>query len=73
VAKPIVDGIEKDLKGKAEVVRLNMMSKVGREAASRYGVPAVPTILILDTDGKLIYRHTGMPDRREVVAQIAAP
>ena len=68
-----MDGIEKDLKGKAEVVRLNMLSKVGREVASRYDVPAVPTILILDADSKVIYRHTGMPDRQEVVAQISAP
>jgi thioredoxin-related protein len=73
VAKPIVDGIEKDLKGKAEVVRLNMLSKVGRELASRYGVPAVPTVLVLDAAGELIYRHTGMPDRREVVAQVTTP
>jgi hypothetical protein len=73
VAKPIVDGIEKDLKGKAEVVRLNLLSKVGRKAASRYGIAGVPTILILDADGEVIYRHTGMPDRREVVAQITTP
>ncbi len=72
MAKPIVDGIERDLKGKAEVVRLNLMTRVGREAASRYGVPAVPTILVLDTDSNVIYRHTGMPNRREIVAQISA-
>ncbi len=72
MAKPIVDGIEKDLKGKAEVVRLNMLSKVGREVASRYDVPAVPTILILDADSKVIYRHTGFPDRREVVGVAVA-
>ena len=71
MAKPIVDGIEKDLKGKAEVVRLNLMTGVGREAASRYGVPAVPTILVLDADSNVIYRHTGMPNRRKVVAQIS--
>ena len=70
MAKPVVDGIEKDLKGEAEVVRLNMLSAVGQELASRYGVQAVPTILILDADSEVIYRHTGMPDRREVVAQI---
>jgi hypothetical protein len=69
VAKPIVDGIEKDLKGKADVVRLNMVTRVGREIASRYGVPVVPTILILDCDGKVTYRQSGMPDRREVVAR----
>ena len=72
MAKPIVDGIEKDLKGKAEVVRLNMMSKVGREVASRYGVPAVPTILVLDAGSQVIYRHTGMPDRREIVGVAVA-
>jgi hypothetical protein len=70
VAKPIVDGIEKDLNGKAEVVRLNMLSKVGRELASRYRVPAVPTLLVLNSDSKVIYRHTGMPDRGEVVEQV---
>ncbi len=72
MAKPIVDGIERDLKGKAEVVRLNLMTRVGREAASRYGVPAVPTILVLDADTDVIYRHTGMPNRREIVAQTSA-
>ena len=71
-AKPIVDGIEKDLNGKAEVVRLNILSEVGREVASRYGVPAVPTIVVLDSGSKVVYRSTGMPDRREVVSQIAA-
>ncbi len=72
MAKPIVDGIEKDLKGKAEVVRLDLFSRVGREGASRYGVPAVPTLLVLNAESKVIYRHTGMPDRGEVVAQIIA-
>ena len=73
VAKPVVDGIERDLKGKAEVVRLNLLSKVGREAASRYGVSSVPTTLVLDAGSKVVYRHTGMPERRAIVALIGAP
>ncbi len=73
MAKPIVDGIERDLKGEAEVIRLDIFSKVGREVASRYGVPAVPTVLVLDAGSRMIYRHSGMPDRREVVAQITTP
>ena len=73
MAKPIVDGIEKDLEGRAEVIRLNMLSSVGRQVASRYGVPAVPTVLVLDADGNVVYRYTGTPDRGEVVAQIIAP
>jgi hypothetical protein len=72
VAKPIVNGIEKDLKGTAEVIRLNMLSGIGREAASRYGVPAVPTLVVLGPGGEVVYRHTGTPDRREVVERVNA-
>ena len=43
------------------------------EAASRYAVRAVPTLVVLDADSKPIYRRTGMPDRAEVVARIAGP
>jgi len=68
-----VDGIERDLKGKAEVVRLDLLSQVGREAASRYGISSVPTTLVLDAESQVVYRHTGMPERSEVVALISAP
>ena len=70
-AKPVVDGIERDLKGRAEVVRINLMSKVGREVAARYRVSAVPTVLVV-AGSKAVYRHTGMPDRGEVVARTVA-
>ena len=73
VAKPIVDGIEKDLEGKAKVIRLNMLSKVGREVAVGYGVQSIPTLLVLDAQKKEIYRHTGVPNRREVVANVTSP
>jgi hypothetical protein len=67
-----VDGIERDLKGKAEVIRLDILSGVGREVAARYGVPAIPTVLVLNRTGDVVYRQTGMPDRQEVVAQATA-
>ena len=72
VAKPIVNGIEKDLKGKADVIRLNILSRVGREAASRYGVPAVPTLVVLGRDGEVVYRRTGLPDRRDIATRVSA-
>lgn len=67
-----MNGIEKDLAGKADVVRLNIADRIGREAAARFRVPSVPTLIVLDNGGEVVYRHTGMPDRREVVAHIAA-
>ena len=72
-AKPIVDGIEKDLDGRAKVIRLDMLSKIGREIAARYGVQSLPTLLVVDADSKEIYRETGMPNRRKVVALATAP
>jgi len=69
-AKPIVNGIEKDLQGRAEVVRLNVISKLGRELAGRYGVAGVPTTLVLNHDGAIAYRHTGIPSRKRVVAEV---
>lgn len=72
-AKPIVNGIEKDLRGKATVVRLNLLSEVGREAAARYRVSAVPTMLVLGAGGEVTYRKVGTPDREAIVAEATAP
>ncbi|MCP3982122.1 MAG: hypothetical protein GY716_22680 [bacterium] len=52
------------------MVRLNLLSEVGRQAARRFRVQAVPTLLVLDADGEVAYRHTGMPSRSEVVAHV---
>ena len=70
MAKPVVNGIEKDLNGKAEMIRLNIMSRIGTEAASRYGVPVVPTLVVLGRDGEVVYRRSGMPDRSEIVERV---
>ncbi len=70
-ANPIVNGIEKDLKSKAKVVRLNMLSALGREVAARYDVRSVPTVIVLDGANGVVYRHAGLPDRRAIVAQLA--
>jgi len=70
MAKPIVDGIEKDLEGRAKVVRLGVMSEVGMQAARRYGVRGVPTLILFDGAGQLVEQSVGLPDREGVVAQV---
>lgn len=67
-----MNGIEKDLEGQAKVVRLNLTSALGREVADRYEVRAIPTLVVLDGAKDEIYRHTGVPNRREVVARVKA-
>jgi thiol-disulfide isomerase/thioredoxin len=67
VAKPIVDGIEKDLAGRIEVIRLDVWSDVGKAAAQRYGVRGIPTLLVLDGDGQVQDAQVGIPDRNHTV------
>ena len=70
MAKPIVDGIERDLEGRAQVVRLSVMSGVGAQAAQRYAVRSVPTLVIFDCDGNVVDQTAGVPSRKNVVAQV---
>ncbi len=72
MAKPIVNGIEKDLQGRAPVVRLNMLSAQGQQLAQRFDVKGLPTLLVLDGSGKVIHRQSGIPDKKAVMASLAA-
>jgi hypothetical protein len=71
MAKPIVDGIERDLEGRAQVVRLSVLSDVGSKAARRYGVMGVPTVIVFDGQGNVVEQASGIPDRAGVVQQVA--
>jgi thioredoxin-related protein len=70
LAKPVVDGIERELEGEAQVVRLNVMDGVGGQLALRYGARGVPTIVVLDGEGNVVYAKTGSPNRGEVAAAV---
>ena len=71
MAKPIVDGLEKDLEGRATVARVSVLSSVGRDLAGRYGVRSMPTFLVFDGDGNPIGREAGFPDRGRIEALVA--
>jgi len=49
----MVDRLERELEGQAQVVRLSVFDKVGREVVQRHNVTAVPTFLVFDGDGNL--------------------
>jgi thioredoxin-like negative regulator of GroEL len=65
-----VDGLERRLAGKASVVRLDLMSQVGRQAAARFGVRAVPTLLVVNGDGQVVLTQVGMLRPGDVQAQV---
>jgi hypothetical protein len=67
-----VNGIEKDLKGRARVIRLNLLSGLGREVARSYSVNAVPATIVFDGAGAVRYRHEGIPNRKRIVQEVTA-
>ncbi len=68
--KPIVDRLESDLKGKADVLRLDLMSRVGRESARQYGVTFIPALLLFDGEGNVILRQQGTLDTAAIRAEV---
>lgn len=67
-----MDRLEKDLHGRADVLRLDLLSGVGRQAAGAYGVKAVPTTLVFDGAGQVVYRQVGGVDAKAIRGQVAA-
>ncbi len=53
------------------MLRLDMLSGVGRDAASQYGVKAVPTTLLFDGNGQVVLRQVGSVDAGAIRVQVA--
>lgn len=70
-AKPVVDGLERELEGRAQVLRISVISGVGADLAGRYNVRGVPTFVLLDGAGNLVYTHIGSPDREAILAAVS--
>jgi hypothetical protein len=69
----MVDGLERELAGRASVVRLNVDDRAGAEARARFQTTKVPTIILLDADGVQRYRSEGkLPRRRAILDALAA-
>ena len=70
MAKPIVDGLEKDLKGKADVIRLNAMTSIGRQAAAHFGARGLPTLVLVDGNGEVVLTQVGIVRPGAVLEQV---
>lgn len=71
ISKPIVDGLERDLTNQVAVIRLDILTELGRTAAGLYGVRAVPTLLVVDGQGQVVHQTAGIPTDPGQVRQAA--
>lgn len=71
MAKPVVDGIEREVASQARVVRIDVNSRQGSELAQRFGVRGVPTLLVFDGSGSVVLSQVGRLNRLEVTNAIA--
>lgn len=73
MAKPSVDGLEEDLGERLAFTHVNLADDDGRRLATKYAIHSVPAFLVVDSDGKVLYRKIGgLPDRAAVDASLAS-
>ena len=65
-----MDRLERELEGRAQVLRLDVMDKVGGELAMRYNVRGVPTFLLVNGAGEVVLRQVGVLNQAEILAAV---
>ena len=70
MAKPVVDGIEREVTD-ARFYRLNTMSRTGMQLARAYGARGLPTLLVLDGQGETVLRQVGRVDKEAVLQAVS--
>ena len=59
----MVDGLEKEMGERAQVIRLSVTGGIGASAARRYNVRAVPTFVVIDGSGNVLLNSAGRVSR----------
>lgn len=64
VMNPVLEELEKELKGKAEIVKINVDEKP--QEAQKYGVMSIPTYIVLKDDQE-VGRKIGVTPKAELL------
>lgn len=71
LTKPVVDRLERDLAGRADVQRIDIISPLGRQLAREHGVTLIPALLLFDSAGNLWRRQLGSLDPEAIQQTMA--
>jgi thioredoxin 1 len=64
---PVMANVEKNYKGKAAIVNLDVDKFP--DQIKRFGIHVIPTQIFFDPDGKEVYRHEGFLSEKDIGAQ----
>jgi len=67
-----VHGLESDLHGTAQVLRLDLFSPDGSAFFREHDLGSVPVIVVLDPAGAVRYRANGLPDPGQIRQAVRA-
>lgn len=67
-----MDGLEQQLSGKLEIVRINIQEPVGRELAPVYDFEYTPTYIFFGASGTELWRSIGEIDPQKVRDSVAS-
>jgi len=70
LAKPDVDRLEKQLKGKVQVIRLNVANEFGKQLKFKFNVGIVPGFVLVNKEGKEILKRTGKVPSLEKIVEL---
>lgn len=65
--KPVIEELEKELKGKVTITKINVDKENGR--ASQYNIMSIPTFLI-KKDGKIIDQLQGIQSKEALLKKL---
>ncbi|MNI52393.1 Thioredoxin-1 [compost metagenome] len=68
IMEPVINEIEDSYSNKIKVKKVNVYSDV--TLTRKYSIRVVPTILLLDSEGKLLYRYEGITEREIIVEKL---
>lgn len=65
-----MNGIETQVGNHVDIIRVDLLSSIGRQATRQFGVYIVPVTLLFDDQGALLARQTSIPDSDRLVNYI---
>ena len=66
----MVDGLEKTLQGRAQVIRLNVSDDIGARMAGLHHVRVLPTFVVFDGQGNAIEHYGGRVKREQLLRDV---